>query len=580
MNAYKIIKKLLLLLNIKVYMIIILVVIGSISAISSLQGPYLIGKMTDLVVEGSKNGINYATLKSIFLIIISMYILVMILNIMQFLIVSYMSTKLNYIIRKKINDKINKLKISYLDKEKDGNIISLVVNDIYKLNDSFYNILLATVPVIINSIGILVFMIIISIKLTLVVIIFIPIIAVTISTVVKKSQKYFKNLQDKIAKLNGYIEEMYSNQEVIIAFNSQEETIKNFEKINNDIYKTSFLSQALSSLVMPLINVLNNINYVIISMLGSIMVFNNKLSLGSLQAFIQYLNSFHRPLSRLSQVSKNFQQLKATSDRIFEFLELAEMEDESDLDTLNIEELQGNIEFENVNFSYTEDKKILNNISFSVKKGEKIGIIGHTGSGKTTIINLLMKFYDIDSGDIKIDGRSIKNISKNDISKAFTMVLQDTWLFNDTILENIQFGSNTKVDFELIKKASKSANSHHFIKTLNDGYDTVLDEEISNISVGQKQQLTIARAFLKNSKIIILDEATSSIDSRTELLIQEAIKNLMANKTTFIIAHRLSTIKNCDKIILLDDGNIVEIGSHNELMSKNGEYKKMYMAQF
>ncbi|MBS9784578.1 MAG: ABC transporter ATP-binding protein [Oceanivirga sp.] len=580
MNAYKIIKKLLLLLNIKVYMLIILVVIGSVSAISSLQGPYLIGKMTDLVVEGKENGINYATLKSIFLIIISMYILVMILNIIQFLIVSYMSTKLNYIIRKKINDKINRLKISYLDKEKDGNIISLVVNDISKLNDSFYNILLATVPIIINVIGILVFMLIISIKLTLIVVLFIPIIAFTISTIVKKSQKYFKNLQDKIAKLNGYIEEMYSNQEVIIAFNSQEETIKNFEKINDEIYKTSFLSQALSSLVMPLISVLNNINYVIISMFGSIMVFNNKLSLGSLQAFIQYLNSFHRPLSSLSQVSKNFQQLKATSDRIFEFLELPEMENESDLDPLNIDELQGNIDFENVNFSYTKDKKILNNISFSVKKGEKIGIIGHTGSGKTTIINLLMKFYDIDSGDIKIDGRSIKDISKRDISKAFTMVLQDTWLFNDTILENIQFGSNTKVDFELIKKASKSANSHHFIKTLNDGYETALDEEISNISVGQKQQLTIARAFLKNSKIIILDEATSSIDSRTELLIQEAIKNLMANKTTFIIAHRLSTIKNCDKIILLDNGNIVEIGSHNELMSKNGEYKKMYMAQF
>ncbi|WP_067139014.1 ABC transporter ATP-binding protein [Oceanivirga salmonicida] len=580
MKVFNTIKKILSLSDKKAYLLIIATVIISITTFFSLQGPYLIGKMTNLVVEGINTGIDYTSLKSMFYLIIAIYLIVMILNAIQNLLVFRITTNINYEIRKKINDKVNKLGISHLDKTKDGDIISLIVNDVDKLITALWGIIYSTLPVIISVVGIIVFMMIISIKLTLIVLVFIPMTILTISMVVKKSQKYFKSLQSKLASLNAYIEEMYTNQEIVLAFNSQKESIENFEKINDKIYKSLFLSQALSSLVMPLISALNTINYVVISLVGSILVFNKTLSLGGFQAFIHYLNLFHRPLSMSSQVSVYFQQLSATSERIFKFLELEEMEDESKFKKLNIDNIEGNIDFENVVFSYNEDKTIINSINFSVKKGEKIGIIGHTGSGKTTIINLLMKFYDINSGDIKIDGISIKDIRKDDIAKAFTMVLQDTWLFNGTISKNIEFGASNEVSFNDIERASKNANSHHFIKTLNDGYKTMINEEADNISAGQKQQLTIARAFLKNSKIIILDEATSSIDSRTELLIQDAIKNLMKDKTTFIIAHRLSTIKNCDKIILLDDGNIVEMGSHKELMNKDGEYKKLYQAQF
>lgn len=580
-------KKIFKIINNKVYLIGFSAILVIITSIISLKGPLLLGDMTDILIKGisfNKGGISfnidYVKLLNQLIYIFSLYLIVFILNSFVSIIMSKINLYLGYEIRNKINKKINRLSIAYLDKTLDGDTISLITNDTTMLLDSFYNFLVGILPSFVTIIGTIIIMFKISFKLTLVVVLFIPITFGIIIFIVVISQKYFKIQQEKIAKLNAHIEEMYSNHDIIQTYNGQEKSIEEFDLINDDLYKSAFLSQFLSGLIMPIVTVTNNINYVIISLVGTIMITNGTLTLGNLQSFIQYLNGFHHPLSTISNITTFMQQLKAASDRIFDFLELDEMEDESSFEKFDKNKLKGNIEFKNVNFSYG-DKKVLNNISFSVNSGEKVAIVGHTGSGKTTIINLLMKFYNINDGDILIDGKSIKKISRQDISNMFTMVLQDTWLFEGTIYENIKFGTdNENISFEEIKKVSKNANAHHFIKTQPDSYNMILNEEISNISVGQKQLLTIARAFLKDSKVLILDEATSSIDSRTEKLVQESMKKLMKDKTTFIIAHRLSTIKDCDKIIYLEDGNIIEMGSHEELLKLNGEYKKLYDSQF
>lgn len=580
-------KKIFKIINNKVYLIGFSAILVIITSIISLKGPLLLGDMTDILIKGisfNKGGISfnidYVKLLNQLIYIFSLYLIVFILNSFVSIIMSKINLYLGYEIRNKINKKINRLSIAYLDKTLDGDTISLITNDTTMLLDSFYNFLVGILPSFVTIIGTIIIMFKISFKLTLVVVLFIPITFGIIIFIVVISQKYFKIQQEKIAKLNAHIEEMYSNHDIIQTYNGQEKSIEEFDLINDDLYKSAFLSQFLSGLIMPIVTVTNNINYVIISLVGTIMITNGTLTLGNLQSFIQYLNGFHHPLSTISNITTFMQQLKAASDRIFDFLELDEMEDESSFEKFDKNKLKGNIEFRNVNFSYG-DKKVLNNISFSVNSGEKVAIVGHTGSGKTTIINLLMKFYNINDGDILIDGKSINKISRQDISNMFTMVLQDTWLFEGTIYENIKFGTdNENISFEEIKKVSKNANAHHFIKTQPDSYNMILNEEISNISVGQKQLLTIARAFLKDSKVLILDEATSSIDSRTEKLVQESMKKLMKDKTTFIIAHRLSTIKDCDKIIYLEDGNIIEMGSHEELLKLNGEYKKLYDSQF
>lgn len=579
------IKNLYILMKSRIYLIIFASIISIITSFVSLQGPSIIGQMTDILVKGISfsNGklifnIDYYSLNKKFIFIILIYLGIVILTFVQGLFISYVNINVTYDIREKINTKINKLSIQELDKRLDGDTISLFTNDVNTLTQSLYQLLNSVLPSIIIIIGSILIMLSISVKLTLIVFVFVPLTFIVIGIIVSNSQKYFKELQEKLAKLNSHIEEMYSNHDVILAFNGQDLSIEKFEEINNSLFKASFLSQFLSGLIFPIVSVFNNISYSLVAFFGSTLLFKNILTIGVFQSFIQYLNGFHRPISMISQISIFIQQLKASSDRIFKFLSLPEMEDESSIKPINIENIKGNVEFKNVNFSYNKKDMIINNISFNINPGEKIAIVGHTGSGKTTIINLLMKFYNIDSGDILIDGKSIKEISREDISRIFTMVLQDTWLFEGTIYENISFGEN--ISYEKIKNASKNANSHHFIKTLPNSYNMILNEEISNISIGQKQQLTIARAFLKESKILILDEATSSIDSRTEKLIQEAMKKLMENKTTFIIAHRLSTIKDCDKIMYLENGKIIEFGSHNELIVKKGYYYDLYNSQF
>lgn len=582
------VKKLYILLKNKIYLVILATIFSLFVTAIALQGPYLIGKMTDILVKGiniTENGIqfniDYNLLFQKLMLILAIYIISFLLSSMQSSIMAFINSSLTEEIRTNVNNKINSLPISYLDANKDGNIISIMNNDITTLCDAFSNILNFIIPSILTILGTIIFMGAISIKLMLIVLVFIPIMFISMILIIVNSQKYFKEQQEKLSSLNSHIEEMYANHDVIQAYNGQKLSINEFDKINKSLFKSAVLSQFFSGIIWPIISVVNNICYSIISLIGSILLNAGSFTIGNFQSFIQYLNQFQGPLGNISQASTFIQQIKATSDRIFKFLTQEEMEDESKLSKLNFENIKGNVEFKNVDFSYNKDKKILDNLNFSVKEGEKVAIVGHTGSGKTTIINLLMKFYNINSGDILIDGISIKDIKREDIADLFTMVLQDTWLFEDTILENIKFGSNKKdISFEEVKKAAIEANANHFIKTLPDGYNTRLNEDVTNISVGQKQLLTIARAFLKNSKILILDEATSSIDSRTELLVQNSMENLMKNKTTFIIAHRLSTIRNCDKIILLDKGKIIEMGSHDELMKLNGNYASLYNSQF
>ncbi|VWL85422.1 ABC transporter ATP-binding protein [Oceanivirga miroungae] len=568
-NLYKLLKN-------NIYIILFTAILSIIQVIISINGPLILGEITDNIIKGIKiNNIDYDTLYRLIFKTILIYLIVFLMNVFNNQILSYIAVNISYDLRSKINKKINNLSISNLDKKLDGDIMSIVTNDVETLTTSIQNFLIWTLPSIVGIIGILFYMFRISAKLSLVVLVFLPISFTGIGLLVKFSQKYFKKQQDKLATMNSHIEEIYSNHDIVKAYNMEENTYDEFKQINDNLFKSAFLSQFLSGMMFPMIRILNNINYAFISLLGAVVLFHNTITIGQFQTFIQYMNSFHPKMMSISQMMSYYQKIKATSDRIFEFLEQDEMQDDKNLDR-DLSFVKGNIEFVNVNFSYNGKDKIINNLNFSVKKGEKVAIVGHTGSGKTTIINLLMKFYDIDSGKILIDGVDIKDLSRDDIASIFTMVLQDTWLFKGSIKDNILFGTNEEKSFVDIKGASIKANANHFIKTLDKGYDTILNEEISNISSGQKQQLTIARAFLKNSKILILDEATSSIDSRTEKLIQKSMKELMKDKTSFIIAHRLSTIKDADKIILLDKGEIIEIGNHKELMEKNGAYARLY----
>lgn len=561
----------------KLVHIIFATVLIAISVIISLKAPLYLAKATDTLVIGmQKSNIDYATLYENIYKVILIQTTVIIFLISENALLFSISTTISYNIKKEINEKINRLSIGTLDKDKIGSLMSLMVNDVETFTYSIQSFLTYTLPGLINIVGVVIYMFSLSITLTIIVLIFLPISFLTLGFIAKKSQKYFKEVQEKLAKLNANIEETYSNQDIIKSFNAENISFESFSYINNELFKVSIISQFFSGIMMPIITTLTNVNFVIISFVASLKINAGLLSFGKFQAFIQYLNSFHPNLSSLSQVMMYYQSLKATTERISEFLDKEEMEDDSNKN-IDIEKIKGNISFENVSFSYNKDKKVLKNLNFDIKAGQKVAIVGHTGSGKTTIINLLMKFYNIDSGSIKIDGIDIKNISRKSISQIFTMVLQDTWLFKGSIKDNISFGSNKdNVSLKDIKEASKKANSHHFIKTLEKGYNTLLDESVNNISEGQKQQLTIARAFLKESKILILDEATSSIDSRTEKLIQESTKEMMKDKTSLIIAHRLSTIKDCDLIIVFENGEILEIGSHEELLSKNGAYKKLY----
>ncbi|WP_330683240.1 ABC transporter ATP-binding protein [Peptacetobacter sp.] len=554
------------------------------STIFSITGPKILGKATTKIFEGlvkkvsGSGGIDFQSIEKLLLILVGLYLISAIFSFIQGYLMSGISQKISYEMRNQISEKINRMPMKYFDTKTHGEILSRITNDVDTLGMSLNQSITQLITSITTMVGIVIMMFSISWIMTLAILVIIPLSVFAVRKVVGKSQKYFKNQQVFLGNLNGIVEENYGGHQIVKVFNKEKESIEEFNKVNDKLYDSSWKAQFLSGIMQPLMAFIGNLGYVMVSILGGWLVIKKAIEVGDIQSFIQYVKNFTQPITQLAQVANQLQSTAAASERVFEFL-AEEEEDQTVINPVNINNIEGNIEFEHVNFGYKENKTIINDFSINVKKGQKIAIVGPTGAGKTTIIKLLMRFYDVNSGSIKIDGHDIRNFNRSELRELFGMVLQDTWLFNASIRENIKFGKLSATDDEIIS-AAKSANVHHFIKTLNDGYDMVLDEEASNVSQGQKQLLTIARAILADPKILILDEATSSVDTRTELLIQKAMDRLMEGRTSFVIAHRLSTIKDADIILVMNEGDIVEHGNHEELLKKGGFYSKLYNSQF
>jgi ATP-binding cassette subfamily B protein len=486
--------------------------------------------------------------------------------------------KVTYQFRKDISEKLHRLPMNFFDKMSHGEILSRVTNDVDTLSQSLNQSLTQLITSGISIIGILIMMIRINLSMTLLALLIVPVSVTIMSIVVKKSQKYFTQQQEYLGHVNGQVEEVYGGHTIIKAFNKEEDVLQKFNEHNEKLYESAWKSQFLSGLMHPVMSFVSNLGYVGVAILGGYLTIHGKIQIGQIQSFFQYIRNFTMPITQLSQVANMFQSTAAAAERVFEFLE-ADEELPTTATPLVTTGLEGNVEFQNVRFGYTPDRIIIHDFSAKVSKGQKIAIVGPTGAGKTTMVKLLMRFYDINSGQILIDGHNVNDFDRSELRKMFGMVLQDTWLFNGTIMDNIRYSRLDASDEEVIK-AAKAAHVHHFISTLPDGYQMVLNEEASNVSQGQKQLLTIARAILADPKILILDEATSSVDTRTEILIQKAMDSLMKGRTSFIIAHRLSTIRDADLILVMNEGDIVEQGNHKELLAKGGFYAKLYNSQF
>lgn len=486
--------------------------------------------------------------------------------------------KYTYELRKQVSEKVHKLPMKYFDKQTHGNVLSLVTNDIDMISTTLNQSATSFISSLVTVIGVLVMMLSINVTITLVAIIILPISVILISFIVKHSQKHFENQQEYLAQVNGNIEEMYSGHTVIKVYNAEEKMLNIFNKNNDNLYEATWKSQFLSGLMHPIMQFISNLGYVVIAILGGYYCIKGKITVGNIQSFITYTKNFTRPITEVAQEASQLQTMIAASERVFDFLE-SEEEKFSNQQSNNLEDIKGSVEFKNVKFGYDENDIIINDFSAKIKNGQKIAIVGPTGAGKTTMIKLLMRFYNVLDGEILIDNKNINDFKREDLRHIFGMVLQDTWLFSGTIMENLRYGRLSATDDEVIESA-KMAHVHHFIQTLPDAYNMEINEESSNISGGQKQLLTIARAILANPKILILDEATSSVDTRTEILIQSAMDELMKGRTSFIIAHRLSTIKNADLILVMKDGDIVETGNHEELMKLDGFYASLYNSQF
>jgi len=549
-----------------------------ISTLFTVISPILIGQATTLIYDGiiqimnHTGTINFERLYMLLIIATILYVISAIFTYLQSWFLTQISTDISYNLRKQLIDKVNMLSMNEFDKNKRGDILSRITNDVDSLQTGITSTFLQFMTAIITLVGVFVMMLTINLWMTLVTIILVPVSFIVISVVVKRSQKYYQYQLKYKGSVNTQIEETFGGQDIIRAFNQEEESFNQFKEDNDNWYVHEWKSQFYSSLMGPIMNFISNLSYVAIAVLGAIFVLEKAITVGDILAFFQYIQNFTQPIQQITRVMNIVQTALAATERIFEFLEI---EDEENLSIKGITDINDKITFEHVRFGYDEND-ILKDLSFTANKGEKIAIVGHTGAGKSTNIKLLLRFYDLKSGDIKIDGININEYDKNSLRSMVGMDLQDTWLFSDTIMENIRYGNLKATDDEVIE-ASKIAYSDHFIKQLPDGYNTVLNEDTDNISLGQKQLLTIARTILANKKILILDEATSSVDTRTEKLIQEAMDKLTENKTSFIIAHRLSTIKNADKILVLDDGKIIEEGKHRELIKiNNGYYKSLY----
>ena len=564
--------------------LIIVILFTIASTIFSVVGPKILGNATTELFNGviSKYtggaGINFTKIGKILLFLLVLYICSAIFSYIQGIIMTNISQKLAYRLRKEVSKKINKLPMKFYDNKTHGEILSVITNDIDTLSQNLNIEATQVISSVATIIGILIMMFSIDWIMTLVALLTLPLSIVIIAFIMKKSQGYFKSQQDYLADVNGEVEEMFSNQSVIRVFNAENKMISKFEYDNNKLADVAWKSNFVSGLMHPIMNFVGNLGYVVIAILGSYFAIIGRITVGNIQSFIQYTKNFTNPIAQIAQISNMLQSMVAASERVFEFLD-EEEEKEKNKKFIPTNKIEGSVEFKNVKFGYNQDKIIINDFSAKVKPGQKIAIVGPTGAGKTTIVKLLMRFYDLNSGKILVDGHNINDYRKEDIRGLFGMVLQDTWLFNGTIMENIRYGRLEATDDEVIE-ACKMAHVHHFIQTLPDGYNMILNEETTNISGGQKQLLTIARAILADPKILILDEATSSVDTRTEILIQKAMDKLMEGRTSFIIAHRLSTIKNADLILVMDSGDIVEQGTHEELLKKNGFYAKLYNSQF
>ena len=550
----------------------------------NIVGPKILGKATTEIFNGlvskvsGRAGMDFEKIAQILLFTLALYVISSALSFVQGLIMTGISQKTTYRLRKEISEKINRMPMRYFDTKTHGEVLSRVTNDVDTLGHSLNQSATQMITSVTTIIGVLVMMLSISPLMTVVALLILPISMTMISRIMKRSQKYFRGQQEYLGNVNGQVEEVYSGHNIVKAFNKEDDMIRTFEETNDQLYESAWKSQFFSGMMMPIMSFVGNLGYVAVAILGGFLAIKKTIEVGDIQSFIQYVRNFTQPIQQVAQVANMLQSTAAASERVFEFLE----EEEEDViveNPVSVEGLKGNVEFDHVHFGYNEDKIIVNDFSAKIKEGQKIAIVGPTGAGKTTMIKLLMRFYDVNGGAILIDGHNVKDFNRSELRQMFGMVLQDTWLFHGSIKDNIKYGKLDATDEEVIE-AAKAARVHRFVQTLPGGYDMELNEEASNVSQGQKQLLTIARAILADPKILILDEATSSVDTRTEIQIQKAMDTLMKGRTSFVIAHRLSTIRDADLILVMKDGDILEQGNHETLLAKNGFYAELYKSQF
>lgn len=569
------------------FTILIVVIFAALSTVFTIVGPKILAKATDKltaglmrIITGAAEGIDFGYIAQVLLFLVGLYALSALFSYIQGFTMSGVSAKVSYNMRRAIMEKIDRLPVSYFHKTSQGDVLSRITNDVDTLSQSLNQSITQLITSVCSIIGVLIMMLSISWQLTLVALCIVPISLLLVGRIVKSSQKYFIGQQEYLGAVNGHVEEMYGGHVVVKAFNGEARSMEKFECENEKLYNAGWKSEFLSGLMQPIMGFVGNLGYVVVCILGASMAAGGSMTIGGIQAFIQYLRSFTQPITQMASISSQVQRTMAAAERIFNFLDEPEIVEKTPKYTVENSNIRGDIRFDHVCFGYEDtDETVIHDFSADVKAGQKIAIVGPTGAGKTTMVKLLMRFHDLKSGRICLDGKDITEFARGDLRKEFGMVLQDTWLYSGTIMENIRYGRLDATDEEVIQ-AAKAAQVDHFVRTLPDGYNTILNEEATNVSQGQKQLLTIARAILSDSRIMILDEATSSVDTRTELSIQTAMDNLMRGRTSFIIAHRLSTIRNADLILCMKDGDIVEQGTHEELLAKNGFYANLYNSQF
>ena len=564
--------------------VVVVMICAAASTVFSVIGPKILGKATTELASGlfkkieGTGTVNMDAIANILLIVVAIYLVSAVFMFIQGWLMTGVSQKICYRMRREISEKINRMPLKYFESRTYGEVLSRVTNDVDTLGMGLNQSITQIITSICSIIGILIMMLSISPIMTLIAVVILPVSAFLLSMVVKISQKHFRDQQKYLGEINGVVEESFGGHLIIKAYNKEDEVLEEFEKTNKILYNSAWKSQFLSGMMMPITMFVGNLGYAAVALSGGLLAIQGVITIGDIQAFIQYVKNFTQPIQQMSQVINQVQSMAAAAERVFEFLDEEEENQKVD-NPVDVTTIKGDVEFEHVRFGYNEDKIIIKDFSAKVKQGQRIAIVGPTGAGKTTMVKLLMRFYDVNDGSIKLDGHDLRDFNRRELRDAFGMVLQDTWLFNGTIMENIRYGRLDATDEEVIA-AAKAAHAHRFIRTLPDGYNMMLNEDASNVSQGQKQLLTIARAILADNPILILDEATSSVDARTESRIQRAMNNLMKGRTSFIIAHRLSTIKDADLILVMRDGDIVEQGTHSELLEKDGFYAELYNSQF